>query len=408
MHMYVAHTYEIDSPERAVYDIVQALPSDILSKAKKNHAVGIITTHADAVVSGVVRALCDAMPFDVVGMTCLASCGDGEVDLGLLTFVLLVDENLFFTSTLTDALFYNDEVQGTYKKSIALACEKLKSEFTGDYKNPALTLAYAPFSTKLSGQNITDAISEAIGETPLFGGLASDHTADASDTFVIYNGESTKNKLALVCIAGNIKTTFAYASLQPDNIQHRESIITMAKGTTVYAVNNKPVTEYFSSLGLSLDEWSLSSTLVPFLVDYKDGSPTLARELLEISPDKSANFGGDMPVGASINLGLQTPEGILNTAQIMLKYILENKDNIDGVLVVGCAGRSVILGGSPLVEGEEALNVIQQTMPYHQLYARGEICPTVLPNGTLQNRFHNFSFTICMFEKSSVKVSHEV
>ncbi len=400
MQMYVAHSYEIDDPKLAVEDILKALPADILQKSKKNHAVGILSTHADAVSSGVVNALCEAMPFDVVGMTCLAACGDGEVGIDVLTFVLLMDDEVRFATALSEPLFDHGMDDEFYKEAIAKAYGNIQNELALNSEKPALTYLCAPFSHKLNGQIITDCVSEVIGHSPLFGGLASDHTAKASETYVIHNGQCAKRRVALLCMTEPLQAEFMFASLEPNNIRYKESIITSANGTIVHTVNNMPVAEYLASFGLSVSAWEASSALVPFLVDYKDGGPVLAREFLEFTPEGYALFGGEMPEGASINLGLQTPEGVLDGAQKVLDHIESSKENISGVLVVGCAGRSVILGASPLGEGEKALEIINNTLPYQQIYARGEICPAQLVGGELQNRFHNFSFTVCMFKQS--------
>ncbi len=57
MQVYVAHTYEIDDAKMAVEEIFNCLPSDILEQVKEKNAVGIVTTHADAIASGVLQAL---------------------------------------------------------------------------------------------------------------------------------------------------------------------------------------------------------------------------------------------------------------------------------------------------------------------------------------------------------------
>ncbi len=400
MQMYVAHSYEIDDPEQAVKDILQSLPEGILSKAKKNHAVGILTTHADAVSSGVVAAVCASMPFDVIGMTSLASCGDGEVAFDILTFVLLMDDTIRFATALTEPLVDEHKSEHPFCKSIGKAYRNIESDLGLQQEKPDLTIVCAPFLPHLNGQSITDCVSKAVGHTPVFGGLASDHTAESSDTYVIYNGTCVRQRLAMLCMVGAVKVKFSFASLLANNIQNKESIITSSQGTLVESINQKEVVNYCTSLGLSREAWKSSSALIPFLVDYKDGTQPLAREFLGFTEDDYAQFGGEMPAGASIYLGLQTQEGILSTAQSILDSVVQEKENLAGVMIMGCAGRSVFLGASPLAEGEKTLAELNDMLPYHHVYARGEICPTQLSDGSLQNRFHNFTVAMCMFEKN--------
>ncbi len=413
MQMHVAHSYEIDDPELAVKDILQALPDGILSKVKKNHAVGLLTTHADAIESGAVQAICDAIPCDVLGVTCLASCADGEVGIGLLTFVLLMDDQITFHTAFTDALYdtVTDEgeshsvlnsytesstQQASYEDIVGRAYAGMG--FSKEGEKPALSILYGFFSKQVVRQNITDCVSKVTGNTPLFGGFASDHTQEGSESYVIYNGQCSKRRLALLCMTGAVKARFVFSSLSHSNIKSTENIITSSKGEVVHTVNDKPVAEYLTSFGISISDWK-NMLMVPFLVDYNDGTPLLAREFLRLTPENNAVFGGEMPEGSSIFLSFQTADGIMETAEQVLEQILLAKENILGALVVSSAGRSWILGSKTLAEGEKALEMIKDDIPYHQVYSRGEICPAMLADGTLQNRFHNFSFTLCMLEK---------
>ncbi len=388
MKMYVAHSYEIDDPQEAVQDILQALPLDAI---EGKNVSGIVTTHVDAVTSGVIDALAAALPFDFIGMTTFASCTDNEADIGLITIVMLVSENNIFASTLSAS------IHGDYKKALDEAYAEVTHNLNDDV---SLCFLCAPFSRSISGQEITSHVSQLVGDTPIFGGLAADHTIDAQNTFVFRNGKRMNDGVAMLCVAGEVKVKFAFASLQPDAMQRKKAVITASDGNTVFTVNDMPVMNYIYSLGLSSEELQTAGAIIPFLVDYNDGSALVSREALGVTPEKHVFFGGEMPVGASIQIALQSPEEVISTAQQMLELIDAQKENLQAALVVGCAGRSMILGGDPLGEAREALCIIGDSLPYHQIYARGEICPVLLPNGKLQNRYHNFSFTVCMIENN--------
>ncbi len=390
MEMYVAHTYEIDEPQKAVQEILQALPPHVLHDSVGKSTIGIVTTHTDAIETGVVAALAQALPFDCVGMTTLASSGDGEADLGILTLTVLMSEkNTFITGI-------SSELQQGYTTAIDTLHSSMQQKLSAKH---AMTLVYAPFSRNISGQEIVSYLTGLTDNTPLFGGLASDHTGDAENAFVLYNGQAYKDALVLVYIEGPLKPRFMFASLDPDELQNKKATVTASEGNTVFTINDMPVINYIYSLGLSTRELTESGTVLPFLVDYHDGSPLVAREALCITSEGHISFGGEMPKGASIFIALQTPEDVLGKAQRILESIEAQKNTLDGVLVVSCAGRSVILGGDPLGEAHAALQVVSRNLPYHQLYARGEICPVTFVDGRMQNRYHNFTFTVCMFDK---------
>ncbi len=387
MKMYVAHTYELDIAEDAVHEILQALP---LAEIQGKNAVGLLTCHTDAIESGVVKALCDALPFDVMGMTSFASSAQGEADLAIITLVVLASEELTFASTLSDSLREN------YTEALDKAYARIQEKLG---EKPSLAIVSAPFSRHISGQELTNHLSKLLGDCPLFGGLASDHTVDADHTYVFYNGQIYAHRAALLCIAGPVKARFALTSLRPDSLQKHKATITASDGNTVYTVNDMPVMDYIYSLGLSSEELQSSGVVLPFLVDYNDGSPLVAREVLAVTSEKHLFFGGTMPTGAYIYLALQTPEEVLHTAQEILKTITEHEQSLECALIVSCAGRSVILGAEPLAEAQQAISTLGTKLPHHHVYARGEICPVLLPSGKIENRFHNFTFSVCMFEK---------
>ncbi len=388
MQMFVAHTFEIDDSKDAVQDIMDALP---LAELQGKSVMGFMTTHADAIESGVVAAICAALPFDIIGKTCFASCGHGEADIALLTLTVLASDTLRFATAVSRPLGHD------YQDALGDACAQIQEKLG---ESPALTIMCAPFSRTINGQDITSHLSTLWENTPIFGGLAADHTSEPEGAYVIYNGQHESESVALLCMAGPVKARFAFTSLRPDTLQRHKAIITASEGNTVFAVNDMPVMNYVYSLGLSSDELQGAGSVIPFLVDYNDGTALVAREVLSVTPEKHLQFGANMPVGSSIYLALQTPEEVLNTAEELLYEIEKHKEHIAGILVVGCAGRSVILGGEPLAEASKALLILDKSLSYHQVYSRGEVCPVYLPSGKIENRFHNFTFSVCMFEKT--------
>ncbi len=396
MQMYVASTFEIDDTALAVKEIMQGLPAEIIEEAQKKNAVGIVTSHVDALTAGVLQALCAELPFDIVGMSAFASGGAQKVDMSLLTLTVFISEDILFATSVSQDINFEDAGNGNYASALEASYADLVEKLGAP---PQVLLFYAPFSPVVTGQDITTHLSKISQGVPLFGALASDNTADCSESYVVYNTKFEKNHVVLLGMGGPIQPFFYFASLAHDTIRNKTSIITASQGNTVYTVNDMPVMDYIYSLGLSTTDWLEAGTVIPFLVDYKDGAPLVARELFGISPEKHAVFGGEMPVGAQIHLAMQSSESIVQSAQGVIEKTLAHKDSAHGALVVTCVGRSLILGGRPLVEAQMCLEKTQEQLPCHLVYARGEICPTYLPNGQTQNRFHNFSFVVCVLEK---------
>ncbi len=388
MEMYVAHTFEIDDAESAVEEILESLPLDSI---QSKNAVGIINTHVDAISSGVIDALADALPFDFIGMTAFATCANGESSVNMLTLTVLVSEKNTFTTLITEPL--GADCENTIKKAYNEATKNLEQK-------PSLNIVCAPLVPGISGQEITSFVTNISDNVPLFGAFSLTHTMEPGSSYTFLNNNYHTEILALICISGPVNASFKLASLGPDNKLNKKCTITDAEGNIVCSINDAPVISYINQLGLEGETIKKSGAMLPFLVDYRDGRPLLVREPIEITQDKCLRFGGEMPVGGDLYLASQTPESIVNSSKLLLEEIEADKENVTGVLVVGCAGRSFVLGSDMLREAEDAIQILDESIPYHQNYARGEICPITLSNGQLQNEYHNFSFTICIFKKA--------
>ena len=70
---FTAVTSEIDDPKAAVEEILAGLSID---KNLKKHSMGIISCFSEYEDTGVLEAICGALPFDCIGSTtCLCAAG---------------------------------------------------------------------------------------------------------------------------------------------------------------------------------------------------------------------------------------------------------------------------------------------------------------------------------------------
>ncbi len=395
MRMYTAHTEEVDDPQAALNEILAQLPYNIEELAQEKRLVGILSTHVDAIHEGVVEMLCKALPFEIVGMTSFASATQKGFGWEMLNLVILESDNVRFAAVISEPLEGED-----YKECIARAYDKAKEALE---EEASLIVAYAPFIKSLGGQDMISGLTQASGDAPIIGALASDHTRDATESFVVYNGEAHPSSMALLCMAGPVNARFYFASLQDAGIKNKRATITASDFCTVSQVNDVPVMQYLSTLGFSAKDWEGASLAIPFLVDYKDGAPNVARELLRVTPEGHMVFGGEMPEGAYMNLALQTSEEIIRSTKAVLQTIAEERPANAAILMVGCVGRAMILGTKPLGEAQLLTEILGGEQPMFLLYARGEMCPTyAMPKVGVEkrvNRFHNFSFTACVLSE---------
>ena len=333
--MLTAHTLEMDEPGVAVADILGQLN---LAEGLRKNAVGIMTCHADFLDSGVVKAVCDSLPFDVIGITTLGAATNQAADLEILTISVLTSDDVAFSAVLTNSL--ETEQEAPIKAACAAAKAALPPASPGSSPEPSLVLAYAPLLNHVGGERLVRLVDAALGGTPLFGTLACDHNFDFRDSQVIYNGEAYRDRLALAMLAGPVKWRFLTISVPEEKAEKQNAIITESEGNVVKKVNELPVLDYLETLGLTREAGLEGSKSIPVILDYNDGTPPVARCFYMISPEGHAVCGGEMPTGATFALSSMEPEDVILSAEQILDRVLAGEQST-GMLVISCIVRSV-------------------------------------------------------------------
>jgi len=98
MRMLNAWTLELDDPAVAVAEILEQLD---LENRLLAHSAGFITCSSDYVETGMVKAICDALPFEVVGCTPLTNAVNQEGGTLLLCLSVLTADDCRFVTALT-------------------------------------------------------------------------------------------------------------------------------------------------------------------------------------------------------------------------------------------------------------------------------------------------------------------
>ena len=93
-----AHTYEIDDAALAVEEIKRRLDCD--GKLMKN-SVGSLACFVDFIETGVVKALSEALPFDILGITTIASASAGQCGETTLCILVLTSDDTEFVPVLS-------------------------------------------------------------------------------------------------------------------------------------------------------------------------------------------------------------------------------------------------------------------------------------------------------------------
>ena len=376
----VAHTFEVDDKKTAVSEILAQL--DLDNSLRKN-SVGIITCHCDFMYSGIVKALSESLPFEVVGISSLASAANGNSGLDILTICVLTSDEVGFSTALTDSLV--KEQKSPIVKAYAEAAKEQGS--------PSLILAYGPLLEHISGNTFVNEITDISGGVPLFGTLACDHTPAFNEASVIYNGDYYRDRMTIVLLHGPVTPRFFCIAISPENAQNQKGLITSSTGNVIHTVNGIPAMEYLESIGLNKENLKISGSF-PLVLDYNDGGQPVGRGIYTVADNGDVYCGGDAPVNSSLSTAILNDEDVLRSAGQLAESICTQCEP-GALLLLSCISRSLLLGSDPLGEVEKLDSVIGNRIPYHMSYSGGEICPVYTDNDSSANRFHNFTLIAC-------------
>ncbi len=380
--MFSARTAEIDDVE----DAVQEIKDQIDFSQLKQNSCGILYCSLDFVESGVAAAVCDALPFDVIGMTTLASADTHGYGIYELTLTILTSDDVRFMAGISGAI---DEQN--YKDEISRLYTGMRATVDDD---PAMILSFIPHLRDVAGYEVVDTMDAACHGIPIWGSITNSVDFTYGTVATIYNGQTPRSGLAMLFINGPVDPQFIVCSIPERNITNSRGIITKSKGPILYEVNDMPIMDYLRFIGLEVDRENI--TTVPLLLYYDNADAYVALGFYTLFDDGSVLTGGPMPEGTPFVVGYIDEAGIHASANEAIDKIAAIKDRRT-TLMLPCITRYIML--SPNQEDELKLICERMTeagRPFTMAYSGGEICPMPDANGKLRNRFHNYSFSACV------------
>ena len=152
--MYTARTSEIDEIDEALNEI----KSQIDFGALKKNSGGLIFCHIDFVESGVVAALCEALPFNVIGMTSMANADEHGYSLFDLSLTVLTSDEVTFEAGMTDSISPDN-----YEAEIARLYADTRARTSSD---PAMIFTFMPYLRDVAGYEVVAAMDAACRGVP--------------------------------------------------------------------------------------------------------------------------------------------------------------------------------------------------------------------------------------------------
>jgi hypothetical protein len=392
----IARTSEIDDAGLALEEIKSQLNLD---SALLKNSVGILACHYEFVLSGVAKAICGGLPFDVVGTITPAQAVPDELGVLLFTLMVLTSDDVEFSAVLSESL-----LDGQSERQIEMAYASAVSKRGADAaQKPALIFSLAPFILENSGDDYVGVLTRASGGVPCFGTLAVDDTYDFANCFMVYNGEHYRDRMGLILVFGDVAPQFFIATISKNKIVSDDALVTKSEGHVLLEVNNRPVIEFFERYGLAKAvEAQYALTSLPLMLDYGDGTPPVSKVFISLSPEKHAICAGQIPMGAKLKIGVFDKDDVLLTtggaiAEAAGSFAAPSKPAKSAILMYSCISRNMTLGAEQTEEMELVSQKLRGVAPFMMAYSGGEICPTYVGGSKAVNRFHNNAFIVCVF-----------
>jgi hypothetical protein len=380
--MMTAYTIEVDDVEQALAEIAGQIDSASLQK----NSVGIVTCYTDFIESGIIGELHKQFSFNIIGMTTMASANQYGYDQYALSLTVLTSDDVEF-----ETAFSNSLDSGNYPGQIALAYTDARGRMGGD---PSMVITFFPYLENLNGADMLRVLDNACKGAPIWGSIAT-NIATFKRCHAFHNGDSGHNSMALLLMRGPINPEFVVVSIPEKNIRENRGIITGSDGCLLMEINGLPALQYLENIGIVLLPGA--PTVTPFMVYYQGASEPVALGVYNVNDDGSLFCGGEMTVGAALTVGEISAGGILTTAEEAARRVIA-AGRSGGALLLPCVTRCVMLAPNLTAEMQRVANIIGGAMPYMLGYSGGEICPVKDESGVLRNRFHNFTFSACVFD----------
>jgi hypothetical protein len=382
--MFNAFTNEIDDPDVAVEEITSQLKDKKLLK----NTIGIIGCHFEFVENGTINALCDALPFELIGCAVQGSAVNSSGGMEQLSLTVLTSDDLIFTSAISEPIFSENA-----EDSIA----KVYADAEKSGIKPSLIFALGPITTDVSGDRMLKKLDQLSGGIPIFGTLSNDTSLKYESSYVFLNNEQHLRKMVLLFLHGDINPRFYTTAIATRNIQQQNAVVTESTGYLVTKINNIPLMEYFNKIGVQTSRLAAVSML-PFLVDFGDGTLPAAYSMYAIS-EEGAYCGSAIPVGSLITFAEIDYSSVMETAEITLRAALADieKNGANGMIAIPCFTRSLVIIPNTEDEIKKSLEIVGDKVPFTLIYSGGELCPTYNKEHEIVNRFHNLTYTVMVF-----------
>ena len=382
IEMYTIYTDEVDDIQSAVSKILSGVADCVLLE----NSVGILHCHEDFLESGIARAVCRVLPFDVAGGVTISASIEGFMGRCVLTLTILTSDDVRFKSGVSSSII--DDFEG----SLGRLYRDISS---GGGERPAMFIPFLPMTPLIGGDEIIARLDELSRGVPAFGMVAVSGQLRHTRNFAIHNGEAYSDSMALIALFGDVDPYFLAVPVDYGSVLPQKAIVTGIDRNILKSVNNISPVAFFESLNIINNGDIAGLESMPLVFQPEDGGPFIVRSITDAAPDGHMTLTGTVPERSTLALSVIDPEHVARSTEDKIWEALA-VTNGRSVMMYSCAVRYWALGLDWAGEHRKAAECIGKSSRYHLAYSAGEIFPARTGDGKMANELLNGSMIICV------------
>lgn len=395
MLSYQAFSDEIDDLDLAVEQLAKQIETFDLT----GNTGGILYCGSEVDSSLLCKKLWNRFHLPFIGTTCLGQFTSKGYREASICLNLFTGEDICFSGGLS-----GDLTSENMAEELKEAYSVLKKGM--DKPEKAIVL-YIPWIPGVVYDDILDALTEASGGIPIFGGISSDEW-EFDNCYAMCSVGSFQNRAAMLLVGGNFNPKFA-TSFSINWSSENAVTVTKSSGATVYEIEGQPAMDYFKSIGLDLPEGNVFSDCLasPMIFKYisQNGEEiSIVRNLYTADPkDGSVTFAGRVLQGSKMTMAFTSRVAIDHSIKEPVRALeSEMKKDPDykysGILVSSCTGRYCLVVANKDTECSALKKAVDYGLIVTGGYLNGEFCPVKdKKSGKYTTLLNNETFTLMGF-----------
>ncbi|MDL2232285.1 FIST C-terminal domain-containing protein [Ruminococcaceae bacterium OttesenSCG-928-L11] len=396
MESAIAFTYELDDAALGAEELSRQILSKLTLRA---NSIGILFCDSDADYIGLLEALAETLPVEIIGCTSVGMLGHetkGFDEICVSLTVLTADDCLFSTA-LSEPMTEDNAAQ-----AIRQAYLRAASAIEGQ---PKLIYTLTRGAHDIMTDVYPDTLSQVSGGAPVFGGVPSGNEGDVPVVF--YQGAAYEDRTLLLLVGGDIEPIFECRSIHPDTVVQKRPI-TRCTDNIIYEIGGEPVFDYLKSLQMNLNFQNRDDMVLSFLskslyVEDVESDISFVRTIRDVDLEKGyVVVNNKIKQGDLVSLGILSRKDIHESVEECIDTLLkkvrkaeEGGRKFGVILCTSCIARYLILSPDRHLEGKALIEGIGEQIPFTGFYSWGEICPLFGRDNACINKSHDKTMSMC-------------